>query len=77
MLTSDRFAEAVRADEKRGGELGIKGVPYFVINKKYGISGAKPVVLFKEVLSQAIREESSVITDTENSANRCNVDGCG
>lgn len=76
MLVSDQYAEAVRSDEKNGGELGIRGVPYFVINQKYGISGAQPVVHFKEVLSQAIREESSVIPSGENSTGTCDVDGC-
>lgn len=76
MLLSDRFAEAVRSDEKRGSELGIRGVPYFVINKKYGISGAQPVSHFNEVLSKAINEESSAIPNNENSAGSCSVDGC-
>ncbi len=76
MLVSDRFAEAVRSDEKRGGELGIRGVPYFVINQKYRISGAQPVSHFKEVLSKAIKEESLIIPNKGNSSGSCNVDGC-
>ena len=42
MLASDRYADAVRADEAQARAYGISGVPFFVVDGKYGISGAQP-----------------------------------
>lgn len=51
VLASVRYVREVRLDEQMASELGIRGVPFFVINKKYTLSGAQPVNTFKEVLS--------------------------
>ncbi len=40
-LTSDRFATEVRNDEQRAQQLGITGVPFFVIGERYAVSGAQ------------------------------------
>jgi predicted DsbA family dithiol-disulfide isomerase len=53
MLESDAYSKDVRADEARAAELGITGVPFFVINETTGISGAQPVELFAEALQKA------------------------
>jgi predicted DsbA family dithiol-disulfide isomerase len=50
MLASDRFADAVRADEREAGELGITGVPTFVIDRRIGVSGAQPPAALLELL---------------------------
>jgi len=42
MLASDRFAEDVRADEATAREFGITGVPMFVVDRRFGASGAQP-----------------------------------
>lgn len=52
MLESGAHADAVRADEARARELGISGVPFFVINGKAQVSGAQPVEVFAEALRQ-------------------------
>ena len=49
MLNSDMYAKDVIEDEQLSQQFGIRGVPYFVINRKYGISGAQPVSQFVEV----------------------------
>lgn len=41
-LASDRFADEVRADEQVARELGITGVPMFVVDRRFGASGAQP-----------------------------------
>ncbi|HUX51861.1 MAG TPA: DsbA family oxidoreductase [Spirochaetia bacterium] len=56
MLDGDRFAEDVRGDEATAQSYGISGVPFFVIEKKWGISGAQPTELFLQALSQAWNE---------------------
>jgi predicted DsbA family dithiol-disulfide isomerase len=53
MLAGDEYTKEVRADETEAGQLGIRGVPFFVINRKYAISGAQPVEVFLEALQKA------------------------
>src|SRR5690554_16631 len=59
MLDGDEFAEQVRADEARAGRVGVRGVPYFLIDGEVGISGAQPPETFLEALRgvQVRREE--------------------
>ena len=64
MLDSDRFTSEVRADEREAGELGINGVPFFVLDRRYGISGAQPAELLLEALRQAWREANPLTTLT-------------
>jgi predicted DsbA family dithiol-disulfide isomerase len=53
MLSSDRFATEVRADEARARAFGISGVPFFAIDERYGVSGAQPADVLLDVLRQA------------------------
>ncbi len=57
VLSSDKYSDKVRADQQEAARLGIRGVPYFVIDRKYGISGAQPSETFLQTLEK-IREES-------------------
>lgn len=59
VLASDRFADAVRADEAQARAYGITGVPFFVIDSKFGISGAQPADLFLQGLNQAWAERDN------------------
>jgi predicted DsbA family dithiol-disulfide isomerase len=52
-LSSERFAADVRADIAEARRLGITGVPFFVIDRTYGISGAQPTDVFVEALTEA------------------------
>ncbi|MGG6310793.1 DsbA family oxidoreductase [Paenibacillus macerans] len=61
MLESDQYGDEVRADELEASRLGIRGVPFFVINDKYAISGAQPAEVFAEALQQAWKEENPLI----------------
>ena len=45
-LRTDEGAEKVKAEEAAGHRLGIRAVPYFVLNNRYGISGAQPLDVF-------------------------------
>ncbi|MCC5950029.1 MAG: DsbA family oxidoreductase [Nitriliruptoraceae bacterium] len=60
VLASDRYAEAVRADERRARELGISGVPFFVIDRRYGVSGAQPAAALVQALEQAWADRSTL-----------------
>src|SRR3954452_6798007 len=53
VLRSDRFAEDVREDELLAAQLGIQGVPFFVLDRRYGVSGAQPAEVLLEELERA------------------------
>lgn len=54
----DTFASEVRNDQDEAKELGITGVPFFVINNKYAISGAQPIETFMQALEKVADEEN-------------------
>lgn len=49
-LNNDKYLPAVRQDQAQARAYGIQGVPFFVINGQYGISGAQPPEAFSNVL---------------------------
>jgi predicted DsbA family dithiol-disulfide isomerase len=49
----DEYADAVRADEELAQRIGIQGVPYFVLDRRYGVSGAQPAELLVQALEKA------------------------
>jgi predicted DsbA family dithiol-disulfide isomerase len=51
-LMSDLGVEEVRAEEGAGHRMGIRGVPYFVLNATYAISGAQPPDIFVSALQK-------------------------
>ena len=56
VLGSDDFREDVIADRTLASQLGATGVPFFVIDMKYGISGAQPLEAFTQTLDAAWQE---------------------
>lgn len=50
---SSKYANDVRSDEATAKQLGITGAPFFVIDRKYAISGAQPTEVFIDALNQA------------------------
>lgn len=54
-LQSDGGIAEVKAEEAAGHKLGIRGVPYFIMNGTYTISGAQPASRFVETLKQVER----------------------
>ncbi len=53
VLETDAYAEEVRADERRAAALGISGVPFFVVDGAYGVSGAQPPEVLATVMQRA------------------------
>jgi predicted DsbA family dithiol-disulfide isomerase len=53
VLASDAYAGAVREDEQLATRMGVRGVPFFVLGRRYGVSGAQPADAFLEALRQA------------------------
>ena len=56
VLGSHQFEDAVEADIYEAQQIGVRGVPFFVFNNKYAISGAQPQPLFSQTLEQAAAE---------------------
>ncbi|HEY7859042.1 MAG TPA: DsbA family oxidoreductase [Candidatus Nanopelagicales bacterium] len=76
-LGSDRFAAEVRQDIAEARAIGINGVPFFVIDRKYGISGAQPAELFTNALDQAWQEAHPLAMVTAGvTGETCGPDGC-
>ena len=79
VLESDAFTEEVRKDQQEARQIGVQGVPFFVINRKYAISGAQPLELFVDTLKQVYQEETQTIKLTPVSGDdslACDDDGC-
>jgi len=53
VLATDAYADAVESDERTARELGASGVPFFVIDRRYGVSGAQPVDVLRQALERA------------------------
>ncbi|WP_394940704.1 DsbA family protein [Psychromicrobium sp. YIM B11713] len=84
-LDSERTREVLREREFEGEvdediaearSLGIQGVPFFVIDRKYGISGAQATEVFSQTLKEAWAESRPLLMNGENSAAACGPDGC-
>ena len=78
-LESKEFESDVNNDIKEAMQLGVRGVPFFVLDRKYGISGAQPVEAFDQTLQKAWTDfvkENPIIQITQDSQGMaCDVDG--
>lgn len=72
MLNSDAYVFDVASDILDSRNIGVTGVPFFVIDRKYSISGAQPVEYFVSALTQAY--EKDYVNKPENDAS-CAIDG--
>ena len=59
VLAGDAYADDVAADVRQARAYGANGVPFFVIDGRYGISGAQPTEVFAQALAQAWSESVS------------------
>jgi predicted DsbA family dithiol-disulfide isomerase len=78
VLDSDSYTDAVRADERQAAQYGITGVPFFVVDGKYGVSGAQPSDVLLQVLERAYAESTplTVIAGAPEDAASCDGDSC-
>lgn len=56
VLESDQYAEEVRKDIQEARQLGVTGVPFFVLDRKYAVSGAQDTSVFTDTLRKAMDE---------------------
>jgi protein disulfide-isomerase len=55
-LTTNKYAHEVEKDQQMSQQIGVRGVPFFVFNRKYAVSGAQPIEVFQETLDKAFKE---------------------
>lgn len=78
-LESDAFSKDVRGDEAEASEIGVRGVPFFVIGSKYAVSGAQPSDLILGALEKAWSELPKGIEDVGDASSdgvACGPAGC-
>lgn len=75
-LASDRYAGEVRGEEDTARELGITGVPFFVLGGKYGVSGAQSPETLLDAIRQAYAETEPKVTMLGGDAAACGPEGC-
>lgn len=59
VVTSDQYTDDVNADIREARLLGATGVPFFVLDRKYGVSGAQPAEVFEQALRQALENSAA------------------
>ncbi len=80
MLDSDDYGNHVRSDEATAKMLGIESVPFFVLDRKYGVSGAQPVEVFTNALETAWSTRHEVpepVAVGGGCGGGCGAGGCG
>lgn len=77
MYASDYLTAQVRSDEALAAQYGINGVPYFVFDGKYGVSGAQPKEVFLQVMNKVLEDALVQIRVSGNSSElSCSDDSC-
>lgn len=59
VLAEETFADAVQQDIAAARQLGITGVPFYVIDGRYGVSGAQAAETFAAALAQVVRDRAT------------------
>ena len=78
LLAGQDYADAVEADIREAAALGATGVPFYVIDRKYGVSGAQPADTFVQVIEKAWAEQQPVLQHVSGQGDdtACGPDGC-
>lgn len=65
LLASNLYADAVEADIRTASRIGVRGVPFFVLDQKYAVSGAQAPQTFLAALNQAYAEQAPKVLASE------------
>ena len=81
VLGSEEFADDVQLDLAEARELGISGVPFYVLDRRLAVSGAQSAEVFTEALERAWRESRPALrmvstVPADDSGTACGPDGC-
>lgn len=72
-LESEELAYDFKSDIQEAGQLGVRGVPFFVFNRKFAISGAQPMETFRGAVQKALEESNIEVVNSEE-GDSCSVD---
>ena len=79
VLNSDAYSEAVKQDIQMAQQIGVQGVPFFVFDNKYAVSGAQHVETFVKTLEKVWEEgdfgPKLTLLNTEE-GDSCGIEGC-
>jgi predicted DsbA family dithiol-disulfide isomerase len=80
VLAEGRYRAAVRADVAEAAALGVRGVPFFAVDRRYGVSGAQEPDALLAVLERAWAERPGLAVvgarPSGSAAGACGPDGC-
>jgi len=81
VLETSKYSKAVREDIVTAQQIGVQGVPFFVFNEKYAVSGAQPEEVFTQVLEKVWEEESQQsplqsLNPSQSETSYCTDEGC-
>ncbi len=81
LLDGVEFAEEVHTDQSQASQYGIQGVPFFLIDGQWAVSGAHPAELFQQALDQVWdethRPQFITLGDVSGGGGGCGCGGCG
>lgn len=78
VLAGSDFADAVRRDEAEARAIGVTGVPFFVVDRRLGVSGAQPAAVFTQLLDEGWKTANPLVglASADPSAQACVDDSC-
>lgn len=79
VLETCKYNRLVTEDMELAEEMKVQGVPFFVINEKYALTGAQPVETFLEVLNDVWKRDGSIFSKAKSNTpktNYCHGDAC-
>ena len=74
VLEENLYVKEVLQDQQEAAELGVQGVPFYVFNRKYAVSGAQPSEVFTQVLNKAFEEEKPALIIAQGEGS-CEING--
>lgn len=79
LIDSDIYVNEVRQDQQEAQALGVTGVPFFVFDNKYAVSGAQSTDVFLKTLEKTWEDgkfTAPIKTQNTTAVNSCTIDGC-
>lgn len=76
VLQENQYTQDVRSEISEAKRIGVQGVPFFVVNRKYGISGAQQEAYFLAALNQIWDEDHPTIPEEDAKTSYCTGDNC-
>ncbi len=76
VLAGSAYSGEVEADQAQALAYGANGVPFFVLDDRYGVSGAQPAEVFRDAIRRAAADRKPITLVNGSEADACGPDGC-